>query len=229
MNYTWEYLIRAELSGVPSERIQFKPAKYFSPYMELSTAILNQKEVITDGPTEINPFYRYDKIFNPLFQPDLTEYVEARGCIMDLVIHEAFHTEKYMGMTRLGFYKRFLTTDILNGCFGNQCAKTFAGLTQDEQEVIALQLLNLYRNGSSVNLWKEVIVYFYKSSFIYQYHNNVILLYLGKKEEKVDKELLNLIRTLFLPFEYQVEIYFENHFGIIDVDETMVLDLVELY
>lgn len=227
MNYTWTYLIKAEQAGIDSESIIFKPARVYSAYMEMATSDINQQELITDKPTEINPYYRYNRIFKNLLKPEYDEYNEARELLMDFIIHQAFHTERYMGMSRLGFYKSFIDEDIKNGCFGDRCAGTYNSLGKDRQDIIALQLLNMYRNSSSISIWKEVIKCFYKESDIYQYQD-VILLYLGKDKSKQDLKALYMIHKLFLPIEYHVEIYTKKHFGIIGVDETMVLDELEL-
>lgn len=228
MKYIWEYLIKAIQNDIDINEITFKPAKEFSPYLEIATDIINQQEVLVDEPTEINPYFRYQKIFQNLFKPDYEEFEKVREMILDQIIHEIFHTEKYMGMSRNGFYKSFLKKNIDNGCFGKEFTELYKTLNRDEQDVICLYLLNMYCNGSSIALWKEIISYFYKDCYIYQGQEEELLIYLGKEKEKKDRILLKLINTVFLPISYKVDIYFKYPFGVLGMEETMMLDEIEL-
>ena len=71
MNYIWDILIKAEEQGIRKSDIKFKNADICSPYMETSFSCLNTSFLNKDIPIEVNPCYRYFKIFRELFDINL--------------------------------------------------------------------------------------------------------------------------------------------------------------
>ena len=52
---------------------------------------------------------------------------------------------------------------------------------------------------------------------------------MGVKETEGDRERLEFLEDMFLPINYQVFLFWEHHFGIMDIDETMVMDEMVLF
>ena len=43
------------------------------------------------------------------------------------------------------------------------------------------------------------------------------------------EEIVQMLEDLFLPLQYQVRIFWTKHFGVWDVDATLVFDEIEIY
>lgn len=66
----------------------------------------------------------------------------------------------------------------------------------------------------------------YPEVFIYENNETTyeLLIYLGVKETEQERERVAFLVELFLPMQETVHLFYEHHFGIIGVDETMVVD-----
>ena len=64
------------------------------------------------------------------------------------------------------------------------------------------------------------------------YHNNEepdeILIYTGLKQERSLEQRIRFLIDTFLDIRYQVEIFYEYHFGVIGVEETMQIDEIAI-
>ena len=58
-------------------------------------------------------------------------------------------------------------------------------------------------------------------------HPEQLLLYLGLAN--ADRRIVQMLEDLFLPLQYQVRIFWTKHFGVWDVDATLVFDEIENY
>ena len=56
-----------------------------------------------------------------------------------------------------------------------------------------------------------------------------ILVYVGVKEKEKDQKRLIFLQEMFLPVNYRVHLFWDHHFGIVDVDETMILEEMMLF
>ena len=56
-----------------------------------------------------------------------------------------------------------------------------------------------------------------------------VLVYVGVKETQQERERLEFLQDMFLPVNYELFLFWEHHFGIIDVDESMELDEMVLF
>ena len=104
-------------------------------------------------------------------------------------------------------------------------------LLREEKRKIAEKLLLQYKTGSSVANYKDMIVMFFEKGSVYEnrYTQNELLVYTAVKKNNRKIKILEILEELFLPIQYETQIYWKNHFGIISVDETMELDRIELY
>lgn len=230
MNYIWDYILQAEKSGHREKDIRFIPAKVYSPYMELSFVDLNQTEA-KEKELELNPYYRYYSIFKELFLPDNQENTEVRLELFDILMHHLLIVDRYMGMNREEFYIRFLRRDILLGCFGEATQKEFQVFSKEEQKMLLHRILLLYRIGASVSLFQSTFPLFFPDCNIYRntQEKEEVLIYLGEKRNLRAEQKKRLLIRLFLPLPYIYRIYWEHHFGIIGVEESMHMENIELY
>ena len=121
--------------------------------------------------------------------------------------------------------------DLLEGVCGSQAARVAERYEKEKIRRLLQLVLKLYQCGSSTYLFREVMRSMYPDSLVYASNEAVrqVLVYVGVKETREERERLEFLEGMFLPVNYQVYLFWEHHFGIMDVDETMVLDEMVLF
>lgn len=231
LTYIWELLLGLEQQEKKIDSITFQVAKEYSPYMELSFEDINRVTVEEGETVEINPYYRYHEIFKNLFLKDNKQQEQMRAILFDILIHNLYEIDKYMGMNRKEFYREFVEENIKSGQLGQKISQLWKEIEKKEQIQIAMALLKLYQLGHSISLLKEITKKIFPNCYLYHhsYEANEILLYIGIKKDRKQNIKVELLEMLFLPLEYKMKVYWKHHFGIIDIEETMYLDQMELY
>ena len=231
MNYIWELVIRAGNNGIDTDLIEYRCGQPFSAYMELSFNEINERGIPLDEPVEVNPFYRYYKIFKKLLDPNLNENQEVVDAVLDISLHHLSDIDVLMGMNKREYYINFVIEDMKNGCLGSHIQKNIKVFTRDEQVIIADSLLALYSTGEEVNLLKESVKRIFKGAYIFSNaeERDEVVFFLRTKKTEEKEEKMALLQYLFLPFKCTCEIYWERIFGIIDVPELMVMGAMVQY
>lgn len=229
MNYIWDLLIRAEDEGLSKKDIQFHLAKDFSPYMELSPQLLNARHL--EQQVEVNPYYRYYEIFKNLFHPDNMNDLELREYFLDFVLHFLAQIDRMQGMNKREFSIQFILREIDANVFGNTVRDNMHAFTKKEKEMVVLNILRLYQTGDEIYLLKDTMKRLFKHCMIYvkSEEQDELLLYIGQKKSALNEMKVRLVQEIFLPVNFQTEVYWQNHFGIIGAEETMKLDRIALY
>lgn len=229
MNYVWEILLAAEDKKIEKEEIRFLPAKNASPYVEVSFADLNTAS-LEDAQIEVNPLYRFSSIFSELLAPDIQEYRSTRHIFLDAIMHYMAETDLLSGMHKQEFYFWFMLEEMQKGCFGEKSAEAFALFDAGEQRMIITSLLGLYRSSHYKELFIGLTKQLYENAIIYEGRDRAeaIFFYVGRKETDAERKRVQFLVDTFLPLDEKVEIFYDKHFGIIDVEETMGLDRILL-
>lgn len=223
MNYTWDYLIKALHRGYEPIQIDFIPATYFSPYMELSFTDINNTEIHTT--TEINPYYRdtYTAIFKYILAPELQDGKAVRMQFFDILTHLLFETDRYQGMSHREYYIRFVIQELQNGICGDKVARQIKSFTIAEKIIVANGLLSLYRTGENMFVLQRVLKCVFTNSLLFantREHNDLFF-YLQTSFSEIKQNKIDCIITLFMPFRFRYEIYWEKIFGIQEIDIYM--------
>lgn len=94
---------------------------------------------------------------------------------------------------------------------------------------MASLLLAQYETGSSLLVFRQALTALYPQAMLYQLkpQPEQLLLYLGLAN--ADRRIVQMLEDLFLPLQYQVRIFWTKHFGVWDVDATLVFDEIEIY
>lgn len=226
MNYLWNVLLQAKNEGITQNKLRFHMAKNYSAYMEISNLYLNQSEVADDYIVEINPYYRFFDIFKNMFQPDFHEYEQLRKSLTNLIFHQLAQNDVLSGMTKEEYYKKLLYKDFQNGRYGEISKRIITLFERGEREILLSGMLRQYQTGSSLDLFKDMMAALVKNNIVYHSNHNAyeILLYVGQKESNELKEKVNFLLQMFLEIQYKIEVYYEYHFGIIGMEDTMELD-----
>ena len=56
-----------------------------------------------------------------------------------------------------------------------------------------------------------------------------LLIYIGKSETQELKKQVHFIIDMFIPFEYIIHLFWDVHFGILDVNETLEMNEFQIY
>jgi hypothetical protein len=229
MNYVWDIIIYLRQTGREEKDIKFIAAKSYSPYMELSHADINFDKV--EKEIEVNPYYRFYEIFKDLFNINNQEDIELRETLFDILMHFLSNIDTLQGMTKREFYIRFFLKDIEKGVLGSRIKKGFEVFSYKEKVIIVENLIRLYKTGEMLYLLKDTVRKIFKYSKIYANYEtkDELLFYIPCARSSTNEAKMNFIMEFFLPIKFRTEIYWKDHFGIIGVDESMVIDSIALY
>ena len=125
-----------------------------------------------------------------------------------------------------------ISEDIKKGILGISLKKYFLLLNSEEQQYIALLIYNEKINN--VNCMKNFrlgIKYFFIDSLIYRQKSekNKIIVYINKQKNKVNIAKIKILELLFLELGMELKVFWENHFGVVNVDETLKIDEIAVF
>ncbi|OOM74743.1 hypothetical protein [Clostridium sp. BL-8] len=226
MNYIWEMLLKADKQNIKREDVKFVHAKMSSPYMEISLNDLNLTSLPEDNVIEVNEYYRFYEIFKDLFNINIEESQELREVLLDILLHYLGELDLKMGLCKTEFYKKFLFKDILNSVFGEKLAKDILCFEKEELDVLLNGFITIYRAGISLQLFKEVLRKIFVNSVIYisKERPKDVYIYLDEYQEKKLETKINVIVETFLPINMKPLIFWDKHFGIIGLENTMKIN-----
>ncbi len=223
MNYLWEILLQARAQGIEEKGIHFRQARSYSPYIELAAEYLNIKRLEEPCYVELNPNYRFQKVFQELFHPEVTDFQELRKGLFQLLIHQIGENDIRAGMTKEEYYKKLLGRAFAAGDYGTDKKEAYSLFRGADREVLLEGMLTLYREGDSIELFRRVMTVLIPRCIVYASNDSPyeILIYVGAKQtERLEKKVQFVIEQ-FLNIRYQPEVYYVYHFGIIGMEETM--------
>lgn len=239
MNYFWEVALRADDLGIPREKLHYIPAAACSPYIEASFLDLNE-DSLGDGIVEGNPLYRFTSIFGQVFDANLDVadaegnlygMRKAREVLFDVVMQYMISLDLRQGLCHSEYYLRFILKDFLKNVCGADCAAGVDAFSHIELRKVLSCILGLYRCGFSLTIFRRAMRAIYPDSLVYANndHAHELLAYIGKKETEKEHRKIKFLQDVFLPINYTIHLFWEHHFGIIDVDVTMELDEMVLF
>lgn len=231
MNYLWEVLLRAKQQGIKENTIRFVMAKNYSAYMEIAGEFLNQDTLEKSSVVEVNPYFRFYDIFKDLYAPELQDYPKLRDSLTNLLLHQLAQNDVLSGMTREEYYKKLLFQDLEQGAFGERAVEAIRLFERDEQEVVLSGMLRQYQTGSSLDIFKDMMEELVPNNIVYHSNDNFyeVLVYVDQKQNKRISTRIEFLIQMFIELPYHVDIYYEYHFGILGVGETMKIDEIALY
>ena len=231
MRELWEIVLEAKKEQIPLKNLRFVHEGKGSAYMELSLPFMNQEELQGEKVIGVNTYCRFYSIFKHMYQPDQKEFPYLRNSLTNLILHLLAENDARRGMTKEEYYKKLLIRDIQSGVFGKEAIQVFAHMEKEEQDKLMSGWLRSYRTGSSLAIFIDMVHSLIDNSIVY--HNNdfpeELLVYTSSKTTDELEQRLQVLIELFLDIQYRVEIYYEYHFGIIGMEDTMQIDEIALY
>lgn len=229
MNYIWEALLAAAENGMKEKELRFLAARDPSPYVEVSFADLNTT-VLENPEIRVNPLYRFSCVFSEIFSPDVREYSETRELFLDVFLHDIARTDLLSGMHRQEYYFLLLGRELEEGAYGKQAAEAFALFDVRQQRRILSSLTGLYRSAHYKEIFRELVTALYENAIIYEERDRseVFYLYVGRWETEAERKRIRFLADTFLPLNTEVKVFYDSHFGILDLEETMMTDRILL-
>lgn len=230
MNYIWNILQQAEKEGIDKGSIVFKVAEIYSPYMEIALEDINISSLMDETNIEVNLWYRFYDIFKDLFNVNLKDDLEFREVLLDILMHFLGEIDLNRGICKNYIYKRCLLREIQNGIYGQKLKKNIKVFSSEELDYYLDGLINLYSCNTSLHLFNKIIGKIFKNNIVYTNKNKPKDMYIyiaKKKSDNLDLKLSILLDT-FLPTNMNPIVFWNNHFGILGVDNTMRIDEISL-
>ncbi|MDR2889266.1 MAG: hypothetical protein LBV33_05435 [Lachnospiraceae bacterium] len=256
MNYLWELIMQADREEIDQGEVRFINATNASPYQELSMLSINadsldevcsdvhangykitRPEDFYDGyrkglyMVEFNVLYRFFAELGKLVDINLTEMKQTRRIFIDICMHYITRIDLMSGLSKYEYYLWLLREDITVKQFGEKIRTGLALFTAAEKKVIIDNHLKLCRTGNYLRSFKRAVTGIYPRPIIYESLDSAdeLLVYLGKKETDTERQRIELLIELFLPMRELVYVFYDHHFGIIGVEETMILNEMVLF
>lgn len=238
MNFFWDIVLRAEEQGKKEADLFFVQADEYSPFYEQSFPCVNETEV-TGNVIELNLLYRFADIFQEILSPELAEesaeadndYSEFRTYLIDAALHALLYTDLRTGLTKRDVYIKKLIEELLGGRFWKAAASQFALISHSRQNRLATLLLTQMQTGSSLLIFRRALLVLFPQARLYQMkgQQEQLILHLEQKPAEANQQCLQFVQDMFLPVRYQLRVFWEYHFGVIGVDDTMRIDEIALY
>lgn len=229
MNYVWEVLLAAEKTEIGEKGLRFYTEKDPSPYVEVSFAEINTA-VLEKAEVGVNPLYRFSNVFAEMFSPDIRAYEKARNLFLDVFLHYIARTDLLSGMHRQEYYLCFLREALLRKVYGERAAEAFVLFDKEKQRQITAALLSLYRSAHGKTIFRGLVTALYENVIVYEGRDRAeaLYLYVGKRETEEERKRVGFLIDTFLPVSEEVNVFYDSHFGVMDLEETLVMDRIML-
>ena len=214
MQYIWEVVLAAEKNGIREADLQYEVPEVRSPYLEVSFYDLNT-QTVEQTAVEVNPFYRFFDIFSEILDINQKEYAL---------------TDLRMGMSKKDYYLKFLAEELESGQFGSKAKAAMRLFSRYEKRYLVLALMDVVASRNYLEIFKWLFQEIYINSMIYVSMDcaNELYIYVGSAETQEERERVQFLLDTFLPIGMRTEVFYLEHFGILDMEETMVIDKVLL-
>lgn len=210
------------------DKVRFYQAEVYSPYSEAAIDGIKKTE---DQIIQItmNGFYRYDSIMQALFRKKMVTEKQQKW-IFDIYMHYLTELEYRSGVTYQEYLLRSYWSDIEEGCYGDELKDAFSGLTEDEKYIIANSLYQQSNTGESVERFTDTLVAVLHNGIVYKNELNEkeLYFYINNKKNEVDISKISLVQQLFQPIDYELRIFWEQHFAVLGEEQTMQIGEIEL-
>ena len=229
MQYIWEVVLAAEKNGIREADLRYEVAEVRSPYLEVSFCDLNT-QTVEQTVVEVNPFYRFFDIFSGVLDINQKEYEKTKEIFVDAVFHYLALTDLRMGMSRKDYYFKFLVDELECGQFGSKAKAAIQLFSSYEKKYIVLALMDVISSRNYREIFKWLFQEIYQDSIIYKSMDcaNELYIYVGSAETQEERKRVQFLLDTFLPIGVRTEVFYQEHFGILEVEETMILDKVLL-
>lgn len=223
MEEVWKRIIKGQ------DTIRYQQARYFSPYCESMVDSINR---LSDGTDRIimNTLYRFDDVFLPLFETSNISD-DTKDWLLDCMMHLLSRLELRTGVDAKEYEVRIRWKKIECGNYGQKLSELFDMLTPEKKYFVSWVMMQQEHNGESVAIFAKALIGILQDGALYKDKESPkeLLLYVGMEESEQILDMIELAKEAFLPFGYQLRIFWNHSFGIIGDDRCMQLGSIEIY
>lgn len=230
MNCVWEIVLKAQKSGYNLEELRFINSDSPSPYTESSFDFLNS-DTVEESEIEVNPLYRFVNELGEIFQPDVKGYEKIREMFLDAIMHYVAVWDLRSGGDKKELMALYILKEIEEGKFLKSIRRTLISLDFEESKRIIFCLLDLCKCKDYITIFRKALRELYPKANLYIHSGNLrkLTIFTGVDKTAVDIERMRMLKKLFLPISYEMDIFWKYHFGIIGVDESMKIGKMAMY
>lgn len=218
-NYSWEN--------------KFKVSFYeISPYLEVFSR--------TDNFVYVNIFYRIYELLMPkavlyneeLINKQLERYTdnERFSDIANLLMHFIAQTDQLKGIRLQEIMERISRKEIGQGRYGDDTKERFNSLQERDKDII-LRYLAKYNLGSQRETVFDGVLnaLFSKVRLYYEHSTEIIYVYIEEDNHEYNIKLYKLCEYFFKDFGIKTEVMWkQEHFGVIGIEDSMIIDEITL-
>ena len=230
--YIWFLLYQLTKESQSGENLKYVLSKNISPYSEMNMEDLNYNNIAAEKTeVEINPFYRFTDVVNELLNPDWTGQKELRAELFNIVFHIMANLDLQEGLNKRVLTSRLIIDSIESGRYGGGICELFKVLNKREKVIVADGIQDKYNYLIEIEVFKKVFKSIYPDSLIYDLPDKEeeLVLFINEKKTPENRKKEKLLEKLFLPVGLKCRKTWEYHFGIMGVEETMVLGELLIY
>lgn len=184
----------------------------------------------TDDVRTINPLVRFADIFSLVAELETELSEEEARDLENVLLHLLAYLDRQSGIDRAAIAIDVRREDLLAGRYGARVQSLYEALTDDEQAAVARLLLRQEDNAAGRLYYDEAVAALFPDVLpYYETQDDVILLYLPRRENAADQGRLELLERLFLDRTAVVRVFWGVPFGILGEAWMTQLDHFQLY
>lgn len=209
MSYIWK-----DYSDQNTFRIAYEG---FCPYLEIYNDE-NKNDI------KVNVLIRFADIFKDM------NFFEQHSGFDNILLHFLAQLDLQKGIYKSTIETMIIREDIEKGLYGKNVKNMFDSIDIKKQEIILKYILKDVKNKQKRLIFVDVVKEIFKNScFIYSKSTDKFILHIGDTKNCERKIIIDLLKELFLDVFFDLYITWENGIGIIDLDETMIIDSFIIY
>lgn len=230
MNFLWDIALTAIGQGMKEEELFFRQAEDYSPFYEQAFSCINEKEV-PGREIELNLLFRLAPIFQELLAEEDPVNPQFNRYLADAALHMILYTDLRHGLSKRDICIRKVREELENGVFWKGGAETFRRIPLEQRNGLAALVMTQMQTGSSLMIFRRGIRLLFPDAIIYQLREDrrEIPLYLKENRTEERERILRLVQDMLLPVSFHLRVFWQYHFGVIGLDDTMKIDEIALY
>jgi len=207
--------------------IIFSRTKEAFPYSELNIPVLNKPDLTKT--IEINLLYRLEYLADALFEHKIND--KTADLLTDLIVHFNAGTDLNKGLSFKQLAAETTLNWLKNGGCGSQVTNGIEELIkQNNRQTLELAVLifeDFFYGYSEKNLYAAFQLLFQDGKLYKRKdRDKELIIFLNEVKSDYCDTKLNLIKLFFMPFDYTLTICYKHHFGLINYEETMIIDKI---
>lgn len=212
----------------------FKISSKISPYFEINEDIINDN--LNKNEINVNPYLRFFHIFcysDNLYKNKIDKkYNNFKEELENMSLHFLRKLDFVRGMNVIDVFCDEIIYEIENGKYGKSVKDYINMINIEEKKTFSILLCNKIMNNSiEFAHYENVLNEFFKDNIIYKSKENKrkIIIYINYNKNRENIAKINIINHFFLPLGYETTIYWKNHFGVVNIDEVMILNKLGVF